>query len=446
MARLPIPDSDEGTWGTILNEYLLQSHNGDGTLRDQIIQTNHVVADAIVESKLSADVRTKLNRIFTMTDATTTSTGAVQLAGDLGGTATAPTVARVAGVSISGAPVPGSVLTATTGMSASWQTPASVSVDDATTTSKGIVQLAGDLSGTADAPTVSRVAGISISGTPSAGAVLTATNGTDASWQVPAAAGDVSGATNVGTNGVGVFAQKNGTDLEFQKLNAGSSKITVTQNATDSTIDIDVDTANLGLTKADVGLANVDNTSDLDKPLSSATVTALNDKVSKSGDTMTGTLNMSNAQVNIQPLAGADGLVVRSNNTNPAVRVDQWGSAYFMQNVFIGSTASGSNFNLSSSFGTRVQFTTSALTLSSSHHVLLAGGTSDYTITLPDATSILGRQYVIKNIGSANVTLTGAPSQTIEAQPTHTLAPMESIRLVCYTGPSGTGPQWYSIP
>lgn len=33
MARLPRPGSDDGTWGDILNEYLLVSHNNDGSLK-----------------------------------------------------------------------------------------------------------------------------------------------------------------------------------------------------------------------------------------------------------------------------------------------------------------------------------------------------------------------------------------------------------------------------
>ena len=42
------------------------------------------------------------------------------------------------------------------------------------------------------------------------------------------------------------------------------------------------------VTKAQVGLGNCDNTSDLDKPISTATQTALDGKVSKTGDTMSG--------------------------------------------------------------------------------------------------------------------------------------------------------------
>lgn len=33
MARLPIPGSDDGTWGALLNEFLGVEHNADGTLK-----------------------------------------------------------------------------------------------------------------------------------------------------------------------------------------------------------------------------------------------------------------------------------------------------------------------------------------------------------------------------------------------------------------------------
>lgn len=32
MTRLPIPGSDGGSWGSILNEFLLVSHNNDGSI------------------------------------------------------------------------------------------------------------------------------------------------------------------------------------------------------------------------------------------------------------------------------------------------------------------------------------------------------------------------------------------------------------------------------
>jgi hypothetical protein len=33
MIRLPIPGSDDGSWGQILNDFLAQAHNADGTLK-----------------------------------------------------------------------------------------------------------------------------------------------------------------------------------------------------------------------------------------------------------------------------------------------------------------------------------------------------------------------------------------------------------------------------
>jgi hypothetical protein len=50
-----------------------------------------------------------------------------------------------------------------------------------------------------------------------------------------------------------------------------------------------------GVTKAHVGLSNVDNTSDASKPVSTATQTALNGKLNLSGGTMTGALTLSGA-------------------------------------------------------------------------------------------------------------------------------------------------------
>ena len=53
MTRLPVPGSDEGSWGQILNDFLVAAHNSDGSIK------NGVVA----EQALAADVQTKLNII-----------------------------------------------------------------------------------------------------------------------------------------------------------------------------------------------------------------------------------------------------------------------------------------------------------------------------------------------------------------------------------------------
>ena len=39
MSRLPIPGSDDGTWGTVLNDFLQVAHNSDGTLQTTALRT-----------------------------------------------------------------------------------------------------------------------------------------------------------------------------------------------------------------------------------------------------------------------------------------------------------------------------------------------------------------------------------------------------------------------
>ena len=53
MTRLPIPGSDSGNWGQILNDYLSQAHKPDGTLKD----------NSVPESALSPQVQSKLEII-----------------------------------------------------------------------------------------------------------------------------------------------------------------------------------------------------------------------------------------------------------------------------------------------------------------------------------------------------------------------------------------------
>ena len=53
---------------------------------------------------------------------------------------------------------------------------------------------------------------------------------------------------------------------------------------------VNTEVGDVVLDKADIGLGNVDNTSDADKPISDDTQAALDDKVAKAGDTMSGAL------------------------------------------------------------------------------------------------------------------------------------------------------------
>jgi hypothetical protein len=140
---------------------------------------------------------------------------------------------------------------------------------DATTTTKGIVKLAGDLGGTADVPTVpdmvksvSNVGGgqgvfyqkngydIELKSITGSGSVSVTTVGTEISIL---GSGEANTASNVGA-GDGVFKQKTGADLEFKSLVAGSN-VTITSAADTLTIDASGGGSGSGLTTFEL-LAN----------------------------------------------------------------------------------------------------------------------------------------------------------------------------------------------
>lgn len=60
MARLPIPGADQGTWGQILNSYLLRSHNNDGTLKPvpQSKVTNLTTDLGVLSTSIAQKART----------------------------------------------------------------------------------------------------------------------------------------------------------------------------------------------------------------------------------------------------------------------------------------------------------------------------------------------------------------------------------------------------
>jgi hypothetical protein len=111
MPRLPVPGSDNGTWGDVLNDYLAVAHDTVGNLKPNAVSSSVLQDDSISEAKLNVgsgangQVLTKNSGLtggleWTSAagspDATASTKGLVQLAGDLSGTAAAPTVPGLA--------------------------------------------------------------------------------------------------------------------------------------------------------------------------------------------------------------------------------------------------------------------------------------------------------------------------------------------------------------
>jgi hypothetical protein len=120
MARLPVLGSDDGIWGQILNDFLSISHASDGTLKNTAVMGAGAAADTAVVHNTGAEAvagtktfsaspvvptptlgsqaanKSYVDSVAGAPDATATTKGVVQLAGDLGGTASAPTVPDLA--------------------------------------------------------------------------------------------------------------------------------------------------------------------------------------------------------------------------------------------------------------------------------------------------------------------------------------------------------------
>lgn len=294
MSRLPIPGSDNGHWGEILNEFLRVEHNDDGSLK-----TTPVPISAKGQPGGVAEL----------------DGGGKVIAGQLGsGSPGAGTYLR--GDGVWSAP-PGAPVTSVAGKTGA------VTLDNNDVSGLGS-SATRDVAAVGNATATQVVKGddtrLSDNRTPTDGSVTEVKLADDAVTTGKIAPGtildiDVSSSANISQSKIALAI----TDTEVAVgANIAQSKIaSLTSDLAGKEPSIAGgtiaqywrgDKSWQTLDKSAVGLGNVDNTSDLSKPISTATQSALDlkanssdvtGKVSKTGDTMNGSLTMSGATTQV---------------------------------------------------------------------------------------------------------------------------------------------------
>lgn len=170
---------------------------------------------------------------------------------------------------------------------------------------------------------------------------------------------------------------------------------------------------NIDLTKADVGLANVDNTSDIDKPISTATQTALDDKLAKASN-LSDVTNRQTAINNITDVASANNEDVYTKDTTTGDAI--WkpvaggggGSSFEIGDYTQSARSSKSGWLLCD--GTAVSRSTYA-DLFAVIGISFGGGDGSTTFTLPD---FRGRVFGAIGLGASLIntrSIADAPGQ-----------------------------------
>ncbi len=414
MARLPNPGADEGQWGEILNDFLTQTHNTNGTLKNNVVTGAKLNDGTVTEAKLSSAVQAKLNSsgggTTTIADGSVTTvkladnsvtrvktSTAVQASLSKADTAlqSAP-VASVSGKTGAVTLVKADVGLTNVDNTSDLAKPISTATQSALNAKVSASSLAAvatsgdytDLTGTPTVPTnLGDLGNVTTTGAAN-GQVLkyngsiwspasdlnSGTGGTsdptDLSNTVSATTVTVASSTGASTTlpsattaNAGVMSAADKTKLGG--IATGAQVNTVTSVATK--------TGAVTLVKADVGLTNVDNTSDAAKPISTATQTALDAKAGTSHSHALDDLT------NVTATNPTSGQVLKYNGTNWAPATD--------------STGGGGG-------GLTAVSATADITASAGNVIIGNAATAGFTVTLPVPTN--GAQVTVKKVDNTN--------------------------------------------
>jgi len=194
-----------------------------------------------------------------------------------------------------------------------------------------------------------------------------------------------------------------------------------------------VTTTATGITKTMVGLANVDNTADASKPISTATQTALDLKAPIAGPTFTGTLAA--ADITVSGNLTVNGTTTNLNSTNLVIED---------KNIVLGDTATptdvtadGGGITLKGATDKTFNWVDSTDSWTSSEHINLASG-KDLKVNGTSVISSTAGGFIFTD---GTQTLEGVPSRTTIIQKTagYTLSSLterDDLIEVSHTGGS----------
>jgi hypothetical protein len=288
MSRLPQPGLDSGTWGDILNDYLSVVHSSNGTLKGGVVAEAQldaglqakvnapagVPADgSITEPKLSAAVQTKLNATAPVSSVNS-QTGAVVVdkaslgLGNVDNTSdaskpvsTATQTALSGKASLTHQHIVGDV----TGLQAALDAKAATAHQHIVSDVTGLQASLDAKAATTHQHAIADVTSLQAALDAKALASSLATVATTGSYN------DLTNQPVIQSLSTTDDLTEGATNLYF--TNARASSAAPVQNVAGKT-------GAVTLVKADVGLSNVDNTSDANKPISTAVQTAIDGKAS----------------------------------------------------------------------------------------------------------------------------------------------------------------------